>query len=68
MSDSSKIPRINQNECCGCGICAYALPEVFRLNPEGKSEAYAPDNAEKKKIQKVIDDCPVMAIHWYKTS
>jgi ferredoxin len=61
----SEIPRINQSECCGCGLCTYALPEVFRMTPEQKSEAFAPEKAEKNDIQKVIDDCPCMAIHWH---
>lgn len=60
-----KIPRVNKYECAGCSLCVYALPEVFRLTPDGFSEVYAPNGSDKKKIQKVIDDCPVGCVHWY---
>ena len=62
----AEVPRVKKWECCGCALCSYALPEVFRLTPEGKSEAYAPDSGSKEQIQKVIDNCPCMAINWYK--
>lgn len=62
----TKVPRINRYECSGCGLCALALSEVFRLTPEGISEAYAPTNAEPALIQKVIDNCPVNCVHWFK--
>ena len=61
----TKIPRVNRFECCGCSLCVYALPEVFRLTPDGFSEVYAPSGASKTEIQKVIDDCPVGCVHWY---
>ncbi|NHK29980.1 MAG: ferredoxin [Asgard group archaeon] len=66
MAKSEEVPRVNIHECCGCGLCTIKLPEVFRLTPENKSEAYAPDRADRKEIQAVIDDCPVMCIHWFK--
>ena len=61
----AKVPRVNPFECAGCALCTYALPEVFRLTPEGKSEVYGPDKAKKAVIQKVMDDCPVGAVHWF---
>lgn len=61
----TKIPRINNYECAGCGLCTIALSEVFRMAPEGRSEVYAPNKAENTAIQKVIDNCPVGAVHWY---
>lgn len=61
----AKIPRVNKYECCGCSLCVFALPEVFRLTPDGISEAFAPQAAPKEEIQKVINDCPVGCVHWY---
>lgn len=61
----TKIPRVNTYECAGCALCTIALPEVFRMVPEGKSEVYAIDKAEKTAIQKVMNDCPVGCVHWY---
>ncbi|NHJ49542.1 MAG: ferredoxin [Asgard group archaeon] len=66
MAKVDEVPRVNITECCGCGLCSIALPDVFRLTPESKSEAYAPDKADRKAIQKVIDDCPCCCIHWFK--
>jgi ferredoxin len=61
----TKIPRVNKHECCGCGLCVIALPEVFRLTPEGFSEAYRPKAASEKEIQQVINECPIGCVHWY---
>jgi ferredoxin len=61
-----EVPRINRYECCGCRLCVYALPEVFRLTPDGISEVYAPEAASRADIQKVMDDCPIGCVHWYK--
>ena len=38
---------VDQNVCIGCGLCAGMVPEVFRMNDDGKAEAYqdaAPEN------------------------
>jgi ferredoxin len=61
----TKVPRVNVYECAGCALCTFALPEVFRMTPEGKSEVFAPDKASKVEIQEVMDDCPVGAVHWF---
>ncbi len=61
----TQVPRINHRECCGCGLCALGLPEVFRMSPEGKCEAYAPMGSSRQEVQKIIDDCPCMAILWF---
>jgi ferredoxin len=60
----AKAPRVNKNECCGCGLCVQSLPSVFRLTPDGVSEVYASDGATKEEIQRVMDDCPVLCVHW----
>ncbi len=64
----TKVPRINRYECSGCSLCALSLPGVFRLTPEGISEVYAPTNAKPVEIQKVIDNCPVNCVHWFKVN
>ncbi|MHA1212331.1 MAG: ferredoxin [Candidatus Heimdallarchaeota archaeon] len=61
----AKVPRVNRYECAGCSLCVIALPEVFRLTPDGFSEVYSPRGASKEKIQKVMKDCPVNCCHWY---
>jgi len=60
-----KIVVVNQDECISCGQCIENLPEVFRFDDSGKSEAYDPAGASEEKIQQeAIDVCPVSCIHW----
>jgi len=61
-----EVPRINMYECCGCCLCVLALPEVFRATPDGLAEVYAPEGAPKSEVQKIMDDCPIGCVHWYK--
>lgn len=65
MARIGKVPRVNKYECSGCALCAYALPEVFRITPEGFSEAYSTSGCTEKQIQKIMDNCPVNSIHWF---
>lgn len=56
---------VDQNVCIGCGLCAGMVPEVFRMNDDGKAEAYqdaAPEN--ESMVQDAIYSCPVSAIQW----
>ena len=53
---------VDAGKCIGCGMCAYAAPEVFRLN--GKvSEIYSqPDKRTRYRVQDAKNGCPVNAI------
>ena len=67
MSEKTEIPRVNSSECCGCGLCMFALPDVFRVTREEKAEVFAQrKDIDRKLIQAVMDDCPCMCIHWFK--
>lgn len=59
-----QIPWVDPNICVGTTACVEACPKVFRLNEEGKSEAYNPAGDTTEKIQEAIDSCPVAAIKW----
>lgn len=54
---------VNPDLCIGCGLCASIAPEVFRLNEQGLSEAYAetPED-ELDAVVEAVDSCPVKAI------
>ena len=63
------------DECSCCGRKYYDYSnatmvflkpgEVFRMNEQGKAEAYQPANAENQgAVQEAIDSCPVSAIAW----
>ena len=57
--------RVDKDECISCGLCADSLPEVFRLDDEGRAECYNPAGATEEEIQEqAIDACPVSCIHW----
>lgn len=54
---------VDKELCIGCGLCCTYCDEVFRLNEEGKSEAYKDVNENNLiKVQEAIDNCPVSAI------
>lgn len=39
---------VDQDMCIGCGLCEGTCPEVFRMNDEGKAEAYSGDCAGRQ--------------------
>lgn len=55
---------VDQEVCIGCGLCVSIVPEVFRLNDAGVSEAYKQQGAPEAKVQEAMDSCPVNCIHW----
>ena len=56
---------VDQDTCIGCGLCCATCDAVFRLNDEGKSEAYGTVTEENRAdVQTAIDNCPVSAISW----
>ncbi|GFO54585.1 ferredoxin [Geomonas sp. Red276] len=61
----ARKPWVDQDECISCGICMKNCPEVFRFNPQRKSEVYNPAGAPEEDIQsQAIDLCPVSCISW----
>ena len=57
---NSKIAKVNQETCIGCGVCASLAPELFELNDEGKAQATNGQVDEKAEDAK--NACPVQAI------
>ncbi len=56
---------VDQDTCIGCGLCCSLCDAVFRMNDEGKAEAYqAADAMNQDDVQGAIDACPVSAIRW----
>ena len=55
---------VDPETCIGCGICCSICASVFRMNEQGKAQAYqaaAPE--EESDLQAAIESCPVNAIH-----
>jgi len=54
---------VNPDLCIGCGLCVSTVPEVFRLNAGGISEAYAETPKGKEDaVEEAVNSCPVDAI------
>ena len=56
---------VDQDTCIGCGLCYGTCDTVFRMNDEGKAEAFqeAAEN-NNNEVQEAIDGGPVSAISW----
>ena len=55
---------VDSRECTGCEYCVDKLPEVFAINAEGVSYVVNINGAHEDAIQRVIDGCPAICIHW----
>lgn len=56
---------VDQDTCIGCGLCCGMCEAVFRMNDDGKAEAYQAATEENQNdVQSAIDSCPVSAISW----
>lgn len=56
---------VDQDTCIGCGLCCGMCDAVFRMNDNGKAEAYQTAAEENQSdVQSAIDSCPVSAISW----
>lgn len=54
---------VDQDTCIGCELCTTMVPDVFRMNDEGKSEAYGETTEENtESVEAAIEACPVNAI------
>ena len=57
-----KATKVDKDLCIGCGLCCGICDEVFRMNEQGKAEAYQPANAENQgAVQEAIDSCPAVS-------
>lgn len=54
---------VDQDTCIGCSLCCGMCDAVFRMNDDGKAEAYQAATEENQSdVQNAIDSCPVSAI------
>ncbi|EKD65134.1 MAG: hypothetical protein ACD_50C00179G0005 [uncultured bacterium] len=62
-----KKPIVTPREnCISCGNCQHVAPEIFALQPDGKSDVLQLDDYMRyeDKINRAIQECPVQIIKW----
>lgn len=53
---------IDTSRCIGCGMCAYAAPEVFRIAGKYSTVAALPEKGRESRVRDAANGCPVNAI------
>lgn len=53
---------IRTDRCIGCGMCAYAAPEVFRIVGKYSTVLCQPEGTNAKRAFNAATGCPVNAI------
>ena len=53
---------IDTGRCIGCGMCAYAAPEVFRIVGKYSTVIALPEKARESRAFDAANGCPVNAI------
>ena len=53
---------IDTTRCIGCGMCAYAAPEVFRIVDKYSTVISQPEGSRAPKVSNAENGCPVNAI------
>lgn len=55
--------QIDESRCIGCGMCAAAVPGVFRIVGRVSTIQAQPEKAQESKTFDAAGGCPVNAIH-----
>ena len=53
---------IDASRCIGCGMCAYAAPQVFRIVGKYSTVIFQPEGRRDPKVSNAENGCPVNAI------
>lgn len=56
-----QIPRVDQELCIGCEVCADLCPAVFEIRDD-KSWVVGPDKCPTCDCEEAVESCPVGAI------
>ena len=54
--------QIDESRCIGCGMCASAVPGVFRIVGRVSTVLAQPEKAQEAKTFDAAGGCPVNAI------
>lgn len=53
---------VDTTRCIGCGMCAYAAPDVFRIVGKYSTVVSPPERAHVSRVLDAANGCPVNAI------
>jgi ferredoxin len=53
---------IDTGRCIGCGLCAWAVPQVFRVVGETSTVLAQPEDPRDTKVLDAANSCPGNAI------
>ena len=56
------IISIDTTRCIGCGMCAYAAPQVFRVVGKYSTVIAQPEGSRNARVSNAENGCPVGAI------
>lgn len=59
-----RVPKVNADDCTGCGACVDTCPAVFQMGDDDIAQVVNPTGADEASIQEAIDSCPSSAIVW----
>lgn len=54
--------QVDGGRCIGCGMCAAAAPEVFRIVGRVSAVVGAPESGRESRVFDAANGCPVNAI------
>ena len=53
---------IDPARCIACGMCAYTVPEVFRIEGKASTVIAQPEKSRESRVRTAANGCPVNAI------
>ena len=53
---------VDTSRCIGCGMCAYAAPQVFRIEGKYSTVICQPEGKRDPRVSNAANGCPVNAI------
>lgn len=54
---------IDRDACIGSGTCAFAVPDVFDVDPTGRAVLVGPVVAGDERVRSAVENCPTDALH-----
>lgn len=62
MRGSNMKVSVDESRCIGCGMCAYAVPGVFRVIGKYSNVIAQPEKQQERRTRDAANGCPVNAI------